>query len=89
MMPDGSFRTPPRPGTMPFSTKLMIYGALIAAVGVSLAVAFVAIWVIAMLLPVIVIGGGVAYLAMRWRRWQSLRGHGKPPSVFQPGRFGQ
>ena len=89
MMPDGSFRTAPPPGTVPFSTKLVIYGALIAVVGVALAVAFLAIWVVAMLLPVIVIAGGVAYLAMRWRRWQSLRGKGKPPSVFQPGRFGQ
>ena len=68
MRTDGTFRAPPR---VPFSTKLMIGGALVAVVGASLAVAFVAIWVISLILPAIIIAGGVAWLAYRFRRWKT------------------
>ena len=93
MSPDGTFRAPPRPQRLPFSTKLAVGGVLVAALGASLAVAFLAIWVVSLILPVVIIAGGVAWAAMKYRRWQLLRsqghggqGHGGP---LEPGRFGQ
>lgn len=84
MRTDGTFRAPP---TMPLSTKLMIGGALVVVLGGSLAVAFVAIWVVSMLLPAIIVAGGVAWLAYKFRRWKgggsATPGFGaRPPSRF-------
>lgn len=73
MRPDGSFRPAPLPPRLPLSFKLAIGGVLVAAVAVSLAVAAAAIWVISLLLPVIIIAVGVAWGAMKWRQWMSLR----------------
>ncbi len=88
MLPDGTFRAPPRPPRLPFSTKLALGGILVAILGASLAVAFLAIWVVSLILPVVIIAGGVAYLAMKYRRWQLLRGQ-RDGLPLQPGRFGQ
>ena len=91
MLPDGSFRAPPQPPRLPLSMKVALAGGLVAVLGASLAVAFLAIWLVSLMLPVVIIGGGVAYLAMRWRRWQSLRGGQMRPGygAVQPGRFGE
>ena len=94
---DGTFRAGPSPQPagqpfraapfrVPVSAKLMIGGALVAAVGVSLAVAFLAIWLVSMILPVVIIAGGVAWAAMRMRRWRS---GGGTDGRLQPRRFGQ
>lgn len=92
MLPDGTFRAAPRPGRVgvPLSTKLMIGGVLAAALATSFAVAAAAIWVLSMLLPVIVIGGAVAWGALKWRQWRSGRNAGGfPVRPRQPGGFGQ
>lgn len=89
MLPDGTFRTAPPPLRVPFSMKVAAGGVLVAALAVSLTVAAAAIWVVSMLLPVIVIGGGVAWGALKWREWQaSLRGQ-RNIRPGQPGGFGQ
>ena len=100
LRPDGSFRAPPRLG-LPFTTKLVIGGVLVAAICMSIALAAVALWVVSMVLPVIIIAGAVAWAAMRYRRWQLLRsqrdglfhpldpGPPQPRYPPQPGGFGQ
>ncbi len=88
MLPDGRFRAPPRPAGMPLSTKLVIGATLVAVLGGSLAVAALAVWVVSMILPVVIIAGAVAWAAMRFRRWQLLRGQGNGGARY-PARFGQ
>lgn len=73
LLPDGSFRPAPPPLRIPFSYKLAIGGVVVAALAVSVAVAAAAIWVLSMLLPVIIVAVAVAWGAMRWRKWTSLR----------------
>ena len=93
MLPDGRFREVPRRPVLPFSMKVAIGAALVALVGVTLTVAALAIWVVSLILPVVVIAGAVAWGAMRYRRWQLLRGQGPKVGGFgvprQPGGFGQ
>ena len=78
MRPDGTFRTPPRPMGLPLSTKLLVGGVLVAIGGLSLAVAFLAIWVVSLILPVVIIAGGIAWAALKWKQWQVRRAPGGP-----------
>ena len=87
MLPDGSFRQPPRPSVVPLSAKMMLAAVVVAAVGVSVLVAALAIWVVSMVLPVIVIAGAGAYALYRFRRWQLLRGQPGVLRPRQPGGF--
>ena len=86
MLPDGTFRAPPQPPRVPFSLKLGVGAVLVAVVGLSLSVAALAIWFVSLILPVVVIAGVVAWGALRFRRWQLLRGAGhvvpRQPSGF-------
>ncbi len=97
MRPDGTFvQAPglPPPGLPPFgrrlavpmSAKFMLGGILVAAVGVFIAVAALAIWVVSLVLPVIIIAAAVAWTAMKFRRWQSFRGQPLAPRQ-PPGGF--
>jgi predicted RND superfamily exporter protein len=92
MRPDGTFQEPPRRPAVPLQAKLMLGAVIVTAVGVSIAVAAVAIWVVSMLLPVIVLSAAVAYGLYKFQRWQLLRRHqGTPGSIWQnrgqSGRF--
>lgn len=87
MRPDGSFRQPPRPGVVPLSAKMMLAAVVVAAVGVSVLVAALAIWVVSMLLPVVIIAGAGAYALYKYRRWQLLRGQPGALRPRQPGGF--
>ncbi len=94
MRPDGTFLPPPgRRPVVPMSAKLMLGGILVAALGISVAIAALAIWVVSLVLPVIIIAAAVAWAAMKFRRWQSFRGQPLAPRApggypRQPGRFG-
>ena len=76
MTPDGRFREPLRaPGAgVPLSFKLLIGGVVVAVLAGTAAVAALALWVISMLLPVMVIAGGVAYAAFKYRQWRLRSG---------------
>lgn len=84
MLPDGSFRQPPRPPVVPLSAKMILAAIVITAVGVSVLVAALAIWVVSMVLPVVVMAGAVLYGLYRFRRWQ-YRGQ---PGALRPRQFG-
>ena len=74
MTPDGAFRSPPQMrGAVPFSFKLLAGAVLVAVVAGAVSMAALALWLFSMMLPVLIIAGGVAYLSLRYRRWQSLR----------------
>ena len=74
MRPDGSFRqVPPRAG-LPISFKLMMGAVVTLVLAGSVAVAAAAVWVLSMILPILIVAGGVVWGMLKWRRWQSLRG---------------
>lgn len=78
MTPDGRFREPVRQrlgagtgGRVPASFKLLIGAAVVAILAGTAAIAALALWVMSMLLPVMVVAGGVAYAAFKYRQWRS------------------
>lgn len=87
MSPDGSFRVPPQAGVIPLSVKVGVGAALVAVIGLSLTVAALAIYLITLILPTIILAGAVAWLALKYRRWQLRRG--QPAYPVQPGGFRQ
>ena len=72
MLPDGRFRSTPQ--GLPLSTKLMIGGAIVAALAGSVMIAMLALWLIAMLIPVMIVAAVIAYATYRVKRWR-LRSH--------------
>ena len=76
MTPDGRFREPLRtPGTrVPVSFKLLIGAVVVAVLAGTAALAALALWVVSMLLPVMIIAGGVAYAAFKYRQWRHRSG---------------
>ena len=105
MRPDGSFSEAPRRTlggnpfggarpVVPLQAKLMLAAVVVTVVGVSIAVAAVAIWLVSMLLPVIIIAGAAAYGLYRYQRWQLFRRQSDLPQSnayrpWQSGRFRQ
>jgi hypothetical protein len=74
MLPDGRFRSPPPVAGVPLTFKLMVGAILAAVVAGSLAIAAFALWVLSVMLPVLVLAGVGAWAAIKFRRWQLLRG---------------
>jgi hypothetical protein len=77
MTPDGRFREPVRQrpdvgaaNRVPASFKLLIGAVVVAVLAGTAAVAALALWVVSMLLPAMVIAGGVAYAAFKYRQWR-------------------
>jgi hypothetical protein len=68
MLPDGSFRAPPRP---PVLTRIFIWAAVIAVLTGGLAVAAFALWITLILLPVAVAAALIAWLAFRFQLWRA------------------
>ena len=74
MTPDGRFPEPlrqgPAHGGVPVSFKLLIGAVVVAVLAGTAAVAALALWLVSMLLPVMVLAGGVAYVAFKYRQWR-------------------
>lgn len=77
MTPDGRFREPlrqrPASGSasrIPASFKLLIGAVVLAALAGTAAVAALALWIVSMLLPLMLIAGGVAYATFKYRQWR-------------------
>ena len=82
MTPDGEFVQPP-PETP--SEKILRIAVVVAVVAGLAALAMLALWLALALIPVAIIGGGIAYAAYRWRLWQLGRSGGDvPPGRFRP-----
>ena len=75
MRPDGTFQASPSPdANMLFATKLALGAMAVAVAGAGLLLAAAIAWVVSLILPVVIIAGGVAYAAWRLRGWQLRRG---------------
>ena len=81
MLPDGSFRRPPRP---PVATRIFIWAAVIAAIAGALSVAAFALWIALILLPVAVAAAVIAWLAMRFQLWRARRDSSARREVWRP-----
>jgi hypothetical protein len=84
MTPDGQFIEPP-PETP--SEKLFRYGVAVAVVAGLAVMAALALWVALALIPVVLVGGLIAYGAFRWRLWRLGRSAGgeiRPPFAGPP-----
>ncbi len=68
MTPNGEF--PGHTGT-PVSTKILRVAIMVAVLGGALALAAFALWIALLLIPVVFAAAVVAWLAWRWRLWQS------------------
>jgi len=82
MTPDGRFRRPAP--VLSMGTRLAIGAALVALVAGAAAIAAFLLWIAAMLVPVAIVAGLVAYAAFRFQLWRargSVRGQ---RSVFRP-----
>lgn len=84
MTPDGRFRPePPRPNLLrgtPLSFRIMVGAVVVAAVTLAAIVAVFALWVLALLIPVAAGAALIAYLSLKWRRWQRGRAGAGLPS---------
>ncbi len=70
MAPDGTFRTRPSGLRAPLSFKLLLGATIVAVMAGAFAVAALALWVAALLLPVVIIAAGVAFAAFKYRQWR-------------------
>ncbi len=76
MAPDGTFRTKPSGRTKPLglraplSFKLLLGATIVAVLAGAFAIAALALWVVALLLPVVVIAAGVAFATYKYRQWR-------------------
>ena len=71
---EGEFVAPP---TAPLSSRILVWAVLVAVIAGGLTLAFVALWIAMLVLPVAVGAGVVAYLLFRYKMWraqQSLQG---------------
>jgi hypothetical protein len=70
MAPDGTFRTKPSGLRAPLSFKLLLGATIVAVVAGAFAAAALALWVAAMLLPVVIVAAAVAFAALKYRQWR-------------------
>lgn len=80
MLPDGSFRQPPRP---PILTRIILWAAVIAVIAGGLAAAAFALWLALFLVPVALIAGIIAWLAFRVQIWRAQSGAGQRRDIWR------
>ena len=85
MAPDGTFRTKPPGMRAPLSFKLLLGATIVAVLAGAAAVAALALWIAALLLPVAVIAVAVAWGAYKYRTWRR-GGTGGARSVYYRAR---
>ena len=71
MLPDGTFREPPRP---PIMTRIFIWAVVIAVIAGGLAAAAFALWIALILVPVALLAAVIAWLAFRVQLWRAQGG---------------
>jgi hypothetical protein len=58
------------PEPVPLSTRLLTAAILAAVVAGAIGLAFLALWLALILIPVAIVAAGAAWLLWRWRVWQ-------------------
>ena len=81
MLPDGTFRTPPKP---PIATRIFVWAVVIAVLTGALATAAFALWIALLLLPVALGAAVIAWLAFRFQLWRWGRSVSGQRDVWRP-----
>ena len=68
MLPDGTFREPPRP---PILTRIFLWAVVIAVIAGGLAAAAFALWIALILVPVALLAAVIAWVAFRVQLWRA------------------
>ncbi len=79
--PDGTFRTKPPGMRAPLSFKLLLGATIVAVLAGAAAIAALALWIAALLLPVVVIAAAVAWGAYKYQSWRR-RAQGGARSIY-------
>lgn len=66
----GEFVSPPEPPKPPIGARIMLWAIVAAVMALSALIVVLALWFVAMLLPVVLIAGVIAYLAFRYQAWR-------------------
>jgi hypothetical protein len=69
LLPDGSYR-PRRP---PIAARIFAWAIVVLVVATALAVAAFALWFALILIPVVLMAGLIAWLALRYQVWRAGR----------------
>ena len=62
------------PEPVPLSTRLLGAAILAAVAAGAIGLAFLALWLALILIPLAIAAAGVAWLAFRWKLWRQQRG---------------
>jgi membrane protein implicated in regulation of membrane protease activity len=81
MTVNGEFVSPP---VAPISTRILMWAIVIAAVAGALSVAFLALWLALIILPVAFGAAVVAWAMFRYRMWRVQRSMGGQRNVWRP-----
>ncbi len=65
---EGEFVSPPTP---PLSTRILFWSIVVALIAGGLALAFVALWIAMVMLPIAIGAGVVGYLMFRYKMWRA------------------
>ena len=91
MTPDGEFieirRQATMQGTLPLSSKVVVFGVVAAVLAGAFAIAALALWLALTLIPIAIAGAAIAYGAFRVQSWWARRrslGGGGHRDVFRP-----
>jgi hypothetical protein len=73
LLPDGSFREPPRPS---IGAQIFRWAVIVAVLATVLAIAALALWFALLLIPLAIAAALVAWLAFRFQLWRAGRSAG-------------
>jgi membrane protein implicated in regulation of membrane protease activity len=81
MTASGEFVSPP---VAPISSRILMWAIVIAAVAGALSVAFLALWIALIILPVAFGAAVVAWAMFRYRMWRVQRSMGGQRGIWRP-----
>jgi hypothetical protein len=68
MTPDGEFIAPP---SSPFSSKILRVALVVMTLAAAAGIAFLALWLALVLIPIAIGAGLIAYGVLRYRMWKA------------------
>ncbi len=77
MNPDGSFAAPPPRAGLPWSARIALAAFAVSFVTGLVAVAALALYIAAILIPVMILAGIGGYLGLKWQAWRQANASGR------------
>ena len=67
LLPDGRYR-PRRP---PIASRIFAWAVIVAVLAAGLAIAALALWFALVLIPIVIVAGLIAWVALRYQLWRT------------------